>query len=522
MRISTRRRRRAHVRGRDQRQGRSGHRVRDVRLRTCTSATLRITVTATSTSPTAPPSGIAIVFSSLTPSTCTTSGTNGATLTLVAAGTCTIAANEAGDASYNAAPQVTLSFTIAGAGPSAQFAVTGDMHTARSDHTATLLEDGRVLLRVGSARAVQCSNTCELYCPDNASEPPTFAVCPAGQRGTFTATLTRPACRGRGPDGDEVARRHRGTDRRRRSEPSAVRCRDRNVGGARRRYACSIAPSTRQRFLRTAGFSWRVASIRRAIRWHRRSSSIWSTTPPTLLTTPDLAFARESHTATLLPDGTVLIAGGRRKLTIDFAVVGEYELYDPSGAGPLRQRCDHRRRCDVARPVLACGGDRGSSRARDRRLVRSGQRRVERPHEHRVLLVWHGPRAARGLQRARGPKRSRAGATRVHDDAAAGQHTRSPSVAPMHPTFHAALRKSSPRTPRHSSSGHRCDGADRASVDIVARRPRARDRRCRNRRCAARVGGGLHGAAAGAGPRISVRRQRRYEPECRPSARRCS
>jgi MBG domain (YGX type) len=55
-------------------------------------------------------SGLAVSFSSTTTAVCTVSGT---TVTLVAAGTCTIAADQAGDASYNPAPQVTQSFEVA-------------------------------------------------------------------------------------------------------------------------------------------------------------------------------------------------------------------------------------------------------------------------------------------------------------------------------------------------------------------------------------------------------------------------
>ena len=55
-------------------------------------------------------SGLAVTFSSTTPSVCTVSG---GTVTGVQAGSCTIAANQAGDANYNAATQATQSFTIA-------------------------------------------------------------------------------------------------------------------------------------------------------------------------------------------------------------------------------------------------------------------------------------------------------------------------------------------------------------------------------------------------------------------------
>ncbi|MDP2133446.1 MAG: hypothetical protein Q8J99_07555, partial [Sulfuritalea sp.] len=57
-------------------------------------------------------SGLAVTFSSTTPAICTSSGANGATITGVAVGTCTVAANQAGDANFNAAPQVTQNIAV--------------------------------------------------------------------------------------------------------------------------------------------------------------------------------------------------------------------------------------------------------------------------------------------------------------------------------------------------------------------------------------------------------------------------
>jgi hypothetical protein len=54
-------------------------------------------------------SGLPVSFSSTTPAVCTVSGT---TLTLVTAGNCSISANQAGDATYAAAPTVTRSITV--------------------------------------------------------------------------------------------------------------------------------------------------------------------------------------------------------------------------------------------------------------------------------------------------------------------------------------------------------------------------------------------------------------------------
>jgi len=62
-------------------------------------------------------SALQVAFSSTTGSVCTATGTNGATITALDVGTCTIAANQTGDANYNGAPQVTGNITVAGIPP---------------------------------------------------------------------------------------------------------------------------------------------------------------------------------------------------------------------------------------------------------------------------------------------------------------------------------------------------------------------------------------------------------------------
>jgi subtilisin family serine protease len=58
-------------------------------------------------------SGNPVIFTSATPSVCSTTGTNGTTVTILAAGICRITANQAGNSLY-AAGQVTQVFTVAG------------------------------------------------------------------------------------------------------------------------------------------------------------------------------------------------------------------------------------------------------------------------------------------------------------------------------------------------------------------------------------------------------------------------
>jgi hypothetical protein len=57
-------------------------------------------------------SGLKVTFTTMAPSVCTSGGTNGATITLLKAGTCVVQASQAGNGTYNAATSVFRSFTV--------------------------------------------------------------------------------------------------------------------------------------------------------------------------------------------------------------------------------------------------------------------------------------------------------------------------------------------------------------------------------------------------------------------------
>ncbi len=73
--------------------------------------TVRVGSTAT-ISATGGASGNPVIFTSLTPTVCTVSGINGSTVTGVATSICAIAANQAGNTDYNAAPQIVQPFSV--------------------------------------------------------------------------------------------------------------------------------------------------------------------------------------------------------------------------------------------------------------------------------------------------------------------------------------------------------------------------------------------------------------------------
>jgi phosphodiesterase/alkaline phosphatase D-like protein len=120
-----------------------------------------VTVTATASS------GLAVTFSTTTPSVCTSGGTNGATVTLTAVGTCTVKADQAGNATFAAAPSVLQSFTVT-SGSSGALAV-----------DTTVFKDGK---GAQTTAAFSTAGPGELLLALVASDGPTAG----GQRSTVT------------------------------------------------------------------------------------------------------------------------------------------------------------------------------------------------------------------------------------------------------------------------------------------------------------------------------------------------
>ncbi len=115
----------------------------------------------------------AVVFSSTTPSVCTTSGTNGTTVTIGAAGNCTIAADQAGDANYDAAPQVTQSFTVAQAPQTINFGALGGKTFGDAPFTVSATGGA-------SGNAVTFSSTTTAVCTTSGTNGTTVTIVAAG------------------------------------------------------------------------------------------------------------------------------------------------------------------------------------------------------------------------------------------------------------------------------------------------------------------------------------------------------
>jgi uncharacterized delta-60 repeat protein len=185
--------------------------------------------------------------------------------------------------------------------PNSTWAATGPMLTRRGYHTATMLPAGRVLVAGGSVSSI-VSNRVELYDPGTAG---------------WTAT---------GP-----------------------------LNVARRAHTATLLPSGR--VLVAAGLYYngtRDLSI--------ASAEIFDPAAETWTMTGALTDARDSHTATLLPTGKVLVAGGYQYTALGSGYLASAEVFDPatrtwtSTSGLNIPRGEHTATLLGNGKVLAAGG----------------------------------------------------------------------------------------------------------------------------------------------------------------------
>jgi N-acetylneuraminic acid mutarotase len=197
---------------------------------------------------------------------------------------------------------------------SGTWGATGGFTTARSGHSATLLRDGKVLLAGGyGAGGVLAS--AELYDPGSGTWTVTGPL--GGARGLHTATLL--------PDGKVLVAAGYGvsgvlTSAELFNPASGSWTPTGSLGAGRGAHTAMLLATGKVLVVGgSINSTFLLASL--------TSAELYDPANGTWAATGGLAAARDSHTATLLPNGRVLVSGGRNSGT--FTSLASAELYNP-------------------------------------------------------------------------------------------------------------------------------------------------------------------------------------------------
>jgi hypothetical protein len=214
------------------------------------------------------------------------------------------------------------------------FAPTGSMARARISHTATLLDDDSVLVVGGVVVSIVPLETAERWDPASGSFAATGSLAEA--RSGHTATLLpdgRVLVVGGGafvPDGFEVRAAAEAWDPATGTFAAAG-----ELGDARMDHTATLLADGGVLVIGGAARDSRGAVV-------RASAELWDPAIGRFVPTGSLLEARAHHTATLLPDGRVLVTGGGALDSQRTVVRASAELWDPATgtfgpAGPLHE-----------------------------------------------------------------------------------------------------------------------------------------------------------------------------------------
>jgi hypothetical protein len=206
---------------------------------------------------------------------------------------------------------------------SGTFSPTGRMQASRCGATATLLLDGRVLI-AGGSRPGEPLDSAELYDPETATFTATAVM--TEPRSGHTAVLLRDGrvlLAGTEPSGSGAEGPHATAEL---FDPaSATFTATGRMASGRSRHTATLLPDGR---VLVAGGAAGLAS-----------AELFDPATATFSPTGEMTERRHLHTATSLPDGRVLIVGGESRGILAYA-----ELYDPQTGtfGPAGSMADRR------------------------------------------------------------------------------------------------------------------------------------------------------------------------------------
>jgi hypothetical protein len=198
------------------------------------------------------------------------------------------------------------------------FTVVAPMTSVRYGHTATLLPNGKVLLAGGGVGATATTGTAELFDPDSQSFT---AVSPMStMRGYHTAMLLPSGkiliCGGFQPSGMTL------TDLRTQElfdAASATFTAIAPMETARHHHTATILPNGK--ILLAGGWTGSTTG---------NAAEVFDPVLRTFTSVSSMATGRVQHTATLLPNGKVLIAGGYTLTSTGLPPTDTAELFDPA------------------------------------------------------------------------------------------------------------------------------------------------------------------------------------------------
>ena len=104
-------------------------------------------------------SGLTVKFTTTTPLVCASGGTNGATITLLAPGTCTVKADQPGGSSFNPAPSVTQGFAVTKANQAITFASLANRLLGQSPFTVSATSSAGLTVTFTSASPTVCTSS---------------------------------------------------------------------------------------------------------------------------------------------------------------------------------------------------------------------------------------------------------------------------------------------------------------------------------------------------------------------------